>query len=132
MNLRRRIERIERQLDRQPKEQEDGPSVVDRLLVTPIDELTPREPELDPRALTMYYSFTLAHLSFSRERPEFYSGADLDQWRARQRHAESLVEALEERDETCDIRAHSVVTMRVCLVHVRYQFTGEVRDQIPV
>jgi len=74
--------------------------------------------------LRIYYAFILANLSFARERPEFYTEADLEEWQARERHAESLVEALECQDETCDIRAAAGSSKRVWVNGLRYQCTG--------
>lgn len=87
---------------------------------------------MDPHDLWFYYVITLAHLSFSRERPEFYSKADLKKWQARKQHAESLVAVLEEQGCTYDVRADAEGSKRTWVNAVRYQFTGEQKDRIPL
>jgi len=132
MNLRSRIEKIERQVQLQLQEDEGPCAAAERLLATPLDELVPGEPTLDPHNLWFYYVIPLAYLSFSRERPEYYTQADLKEWRARKRHAESLVEVLEEQGCTYDVRARAEGSIRTWVNAVRYQFTGEQKDQIPL
>lgn len=107
MNLRRRIQRIEQQVDAlADSEEDDGVivSIVGTLLKTPVDELVRAEPPLARNALIAYYAWTLAELHFAKEQPEFYSGAQLKEWRTRKRHAESLVAAAQREGKACDIR----------------------------
>jgi hypothetical protein len=134
MNLRRRIEKIERRVsvDVQSQNGADPLLAVDALLATPVDKLAAGEPELDPNALRIYLAFVLAHLVYAGERPEVYSQADLDEWQARREHAESLVEALERQDPACDVRAAAESSKRVWLTGLRQVFTGEATDQIPM
>ena len=119
MNLRKRVERIEGQMNLLPREEADPLTIVDELLETPVDELVPGKPDLDPHTLRAYYGLVLAFLSYSRERPEFYTETDLEQWQARKRHAESLVEILDAQDPTSDVRAVAEVSKRVWLTGVR-------------
>ena len=107
MNLRRRIERIEQQVDALVDSEEDDGVVVrsvDTLLKSPVDELVRAEPQLARNALIAYYAWSLAELHFAREQPEFYSDAQLQEWRTRKRHAESLVAAAQREGKACDIR----------------------------
>ena len=132
MDLERRIERIERRLNSRAPGQCDILDVVNRLIETPAGELVPGEPELDPDTLRIYYAFVLANLSFARERPEFYTQADLEDWQTRELHAESLVEALERQDPTCDVRAAAECSKRTWLAGLRQYYTGEAQDCIPM
>jgi len=131
MNLRRRIERIERQAHALADgEAEDRRivSIVGTLLKTPVEELGPADPRLAHNALIAYYAWTLAELHFAQERPEFYSDANLEEWRARKRHAESLVAATEREDKTGAIGPVVDGVRRVFVAALRDRDAGAQKD----
>jgi len=131
-SLSRRIGKIEQQITSQAPDEEEPLHAVDRLLDTPPSELVPGEPDLEAREVRFYYAWTLAHLSFAREQPKFYEEADLKEWEARRQHAESLVAAAEQEDETCDIRSSSEVSERVIVNGLRTYYSGVREDRIPL
>jgi hypothetical protein len=129
----RRIDKVERQVRAQSDEAMKDPiSDVDRLLAIPVDALVSGEPTLAPDSVRIYRAVTLAHLSFARERPELYTDARVDDWRARSVHAESLLEALEEQDGECEIREDTPISVRLVVNALRQHHTGVFEDREPL
>ena len=129
--LTKRIEGIERRIEGLAVRDRDPLDRVYALLETPPSApggLTPGEPELESRPLRMYCAAIEGWLSFARERPELFTEADVEEWQARRRHAESLLEASDDEDE---VRSELSGSIRVWANAWRFHYTGEQRDRLP-
>lgn len=98
------------------------------MLETPPEALTPGLPGMEPHPLRMYCAAVEGWLSFAREQPELFTEADLEEWQARRRHAESLLEASDDEDE---VRSGLSGSIRVWANAWRFHHTGEQRDRLP-
>ncbi len=122
----KRIDGIERRIEGRTAREADPLDRVYALLETPPEALTPGKPDLESDPLHMYCAAIEGWLSFARERPELFT--DVEEWQARRRHAESLLEASEDEDE---IRSHLSGSIRVWANAWRLHYTGEYRDRLP-
>lgn len=128
----KRIDSIERRIEGLTAREADPLDKVYALLETPPEALTPGEPELESDPLRMYCATIEGWLSFARERPELFGEADLEEWQARRRHAESLLEASEDRDDirSC-LSGDRSGSIRNWANAWRLHYTGENRDRLP-